>query len=134
MGVTLQLLRDKTVNNIQSEFNKAYPFLKIDMYKSSGRGQFEGGRVKLNYSTLLGVAGILEEGELLVFDSMTVGQLEKTFLEKFGVLVQVSRKSGSVWLETTMTDRWTLKQQNDHGRELSEPANTSLPANDADVQ
>lgn len=134
MGVTLQLLRNKTVNNIQLEFNKAYPFLKIDMYKPSGRGQFEGGRVKLNYSTLLGAAGILEEGELLVFDSMTVGQFEKSFLEKFGVMVQVSRKSGTVWLETTMTDRWTLKQQNDHGRELSEPVSTSLPTNEADVQ
>ena len=104
------------------------------MYKPSGRGQFEGGRVKLNYSTLLGAAGILEEGELLVFDSMTVGQFEKSFLEKFGVMVQVSRKSGTVWLETTMTDRWTLKQQNDHGRELSEPVSTSLPTNEADVQ
>jgi hypothetical protein len=134
MSVVLQVRRNKTVNDIQSGFSAAYPFLKIDMYKPSGRGQFEGGRLKLGYSTLLGVAGILEEGELLIFDSMTVGQLEKAFLEKFGMLVQVSRKSGSVWLETTMTDRWTLKQQNDHGRELSEPANTSLPTNEADAQ
>ncbi len=134
MSVVLQVRRNKTVNDIQSEFSAAYPFLKIDMYKPSGRGQFEGGRLKLGYSTLLGAAGILEEGELLIFDSMPVGQLEKAFLEKFGVLVQVSRKSGSVWLETTMTDRWTLKQQNDHGRELSAPAGTSFPADEADAQ
>lgn len=134
MSVTLQVRRNKTVNEIQSEFNNAYPFLKIDMYKPSGRGQFEGGRVKLAYSTLLGAANILEEGELLVFDSMTVGQFEKSFLEKFGVMIQVSRKSGTVWLETTMTDRWTLKQQNDHGRELSEPASTALPTGEADAQ
>ena len=134
MSVTLRLLRNKTVNSIQAEFNTAYPFLKIDMYKPVGRGQFEGGRVKLGHSVLLESLDTLKEGEFLIFDSMTVGQLEKSFLEKFGVLVQVSRKSGSVWLETTMTDNWTLKQQNDHGRELSEPAGTSLPADDAEAQ
>ncbi|MFC0771358.1 hypothetical protein [Terrimonas alba] len=134
MSVTIQVRRNKTVTDIQSAFNKAYPFLKIDMYKPLGRGQFEGGRIRLGNSTLLETANILEEGDLLVFDSMTVGQFEKSFLEKFGVLVQVSRKSGAVWLETTMTDRWTLKQQNDHGRELSEPASTSLPTSDGDTQ
>lgn len=104
------------------------------MYKPSGRGQFEGGRIKLGHSILLGAAGIGEEGDLSVFDSMTVGQLEKSFLEKFGMLVQVSRKSGSVWLETTMTDSWTLKQQNDHGRELSAPAGRYLPPDEAGIQ
>jgi hypothetical protein len=31
----------------------------------------------------------------------------------------VFRKSGNLWLETTMTDDWTLQQQNDHGYEIS---------------
>ena len=52
---------------------------------------------------------------------MTVGELEKLFRERFGANIQVSRKSGTLWLETTMTDNWTLKQQNEHGRELSSP-------------
>ena len=130
MSVTLQVRRNITVNALQSAFNDAYPFLKIELYKFSTRGQFEGGRVKLVPSALLGTS-VIDEGDLSVFDSMTVGQLEEIFCQKFGVVLQVSRKSGSVWLETTMTDSWTLKQQNDHGRELSEPASTSLPTNGA---
>jgi hypothetical protein len=43
------------------------------------------------------------------------------------MVVQVSRKSGTLWLETTMTDSWTLGQQNEHGRELSTPATKILP-------
>jgi len=58
--------------------------------------------------------------------------LEKSFYDRFDMLVQVSRKSGSIWLETTMTDNWTLKQQNDHGRELSEPVKKILPGREMD--
>ncbi|MEI9910895.1 MAG: hypothetical protein WDO71_15215 [Bacteroidota bacterium] len=64
---------------------------------------------------------------------MTVGQLEDIFQKQFGLQVQVSRRSGTLWLETTMTDNWTLKQQNDHGRELSEPANISRVTRREDI-
>jgi len=70
-------------------------------------------------------AGLKKSGELELNDEMTVGELENSFLEKFWLNVQVSRRSGNLWLETTMTDKWTLKQQNDHGRELSEPVKTN---------
>ena len=43
-----------------------------------------------------------------------------TFGEVYGLGVQVFRKSGNVWLETTVTDSWTLKEQNDQGESLSE--------------
>ena len=64
--------------------------------------------------------------------SMTVGQLEKAFRERFGLNMQVSRKSGPVWLETTVTDKWTLRQQNEHGRELSVPVKKILPEDELD--
>jgi hypothetical protein len=49
---------------------------------------------------------------------MTVEELEKSFLVKFGLNVQVFRKSGKSWLETTITDKWTLEKQNTQGEEL----------------
>jgi hypothetical protein len=36
-----------------------------------------------------------------------------------GLYVQVFRKSGKVWLETTATDNWSLYKQNEEGQELS---------------
>jgi hypothetical protein len=61
----------------------------------------------------------MHEGAIQLSDNMTVSNLEDTFSDRFGLQVQVFRKSGNLWLETTKTDAWTLKVQNDHGREIS---------------
>ena len=50
---------------------------------------------------------------------MTVIDLEKKFREVFGLGIQVFRKSGKAWLETTLTDNWTLEEQNRQGEALS---------------
>jgi hypothetical protein len=36
---------------------------------------------------------------------------EQTLKEKFGINVQVFRKAGELWLQTTITDHWTLAEQ-----------------------
>jgi hypothetical protein len=117
----LYILSNKTISDVQQDFNAAYSFLKIEFYKQTIVRSGSPVRQKINKTSLLNAAGIGPEGVLEVTDLMTVGQLEKTFLDRFGIAAQVSRKSGILWLETTMTDNWTLKQQNDHGKELSEP-------------
>ena len=50
---------------------------------------------------------------------MTVSDLEQKFAELFGLSVQVFRKSANVWLETTVTDGWTLEEQNRQGEALA---------------
>ena len=50
---------------------------------------------------------------------MTVVDLEQSFSDVFGLGVQIFRKSGKVWLETTVTDGWTLDEQNRQGEALS---------------
>lgn len=123
----IEVKKNKTIADVQDDFNLFYPFLKLDFYKkANGRlGSFI--KEKLLKTIFLNAVGDGKEGELEVADSMTVGQLEKSFRERFGMIVQVSRKSGTIWLETTMTDSWTLKHQNEHGRELSSPAKRVLP-------
>ncbi|MFI5131557.1 MAG: hypothetical protein ACHQFX_16260 [Chitinophagales bacterium] len=120
--MVLHISQHKTLGEIQKEFNKAYPFLKIEFYRNTEPGF---ARRHLNNSMSLTAAGLRKNGELELADLKTVGELENQFVENFGLTVQVSRRSGNLWLETTMTDNWTLKQQNDHGRELSEPTTTN---------
>jgi hypothetical protein len=122
MKMILHILQDRTLKEAQDEFSSAYPFLRIEFYRSNGPGI---ARRHLKNSMMLAAAGLKGTGEIELNDLMTVGQLEDIFQKQFGLQVQVSRRSGTLWLETTMTDNWTLKQQNDHGRELSEPANIS---------
>jgi hypothetical protein len=58
---------------------------------------------------------------------MKVGELENLFAEKFGLYVQLFRKSGKVWLQTTTTDTWTLKEQSKLASEQVESDNEPMP-------
>ncbi len=60
-----------------------------------------------------------------------VHDLEEKFREEFGLNVQVFRKSGKIWLETTATDNWTLGYQNSQGQELDK-ANLSNDREETD--
>ena len=114
----LDINGDKTIREVQQRFNAQYPFLKLEFYKVQDSSPAIAGRKRLDHSARLKAAGLKKAGRFAIKEEMTVGELENAF-EQFGLQVQVSRKSGILWLETTMTDRWTLRKQNEHGREIS---------------
>jgi len=130
--MVLQLLKTRSVADVQHDFSREYPFLRIDFFREVGGRLGSLLKQKLNKTVKLSSSGKFREGELEIYESMTVGQLEEAFRERFGLNMQVSRKSGPVWLETTVTDKWTLKQQNEHGRELSVPVKKILPEDELD--
>lgn len=106
--------KSKKISSVQQEFQKLFPLLKIEFYKKM-HSKAEGSSMKdmLNSETTIGnvqkkdAAGIIE-----INDPTTVAELENMFFEKFGLAVQVFRKSNNVWLQTTTTDNWTLAEQN----------------------
>ena len=112
--------RKSQIGDVQREFNVLFPFLKIELFKEKHRYR-EGSAKRSQLSPNLYIndlsAYLPERIELA--ESMTVLELEKLFEDQLGLHLQVFRKSGKLWLETTMTDNWTLKQQNDHGMEIS---------------
>jgi len=62
---------------------------------------------------------IHKSGSILITPGMTVCKLEQNFRDVYGLSVQIFRRSGKVWLETTVTDGWTLQEQNSQGEDLS---------------
>lgn len=114
----LTLLKKKVIRDLQKEFSNAYPYLKLEFYKTYA-GPVDPLRDRLTPSTLLEDAGLKEDGTIAIDGDLTVRQLEKKFKHDHGLLAQVSRRSGMLWLETTMTDSLTLEKQNEHGREIS---------------
>ena len=62
---------------------------------------------------------------------MKVAELENAFAKSFGFAVQVFRKSGNVWLQTTATDDWTLEEQNLKATEIEKQ--TALEKNIIDA-
>ena len=108
------------VSDLQREFNLLFPFLKLELFRH--KHGYQGASPKREklppFLYLEGLATQLPE-QIIVSESMTVQELEKLFEDQLGLHLQVFRKSGTLWLETTITDGWTLKQQNDHGMEIS---------------
>ncbi|HZI55114.1 MAG TPA: hypothetical protein VFD56_15465 [Chitinophagaceae bacterium] len=130
--MVLHILKTRSVGDVQHDFSQEYPYLRMDFFKQLAGKHGPSIKQKVVRTAKLSASGKLTEGELEIHDSMTVGQLESVFRERFGINMQVSRKSGPVWLETTVTDKWTLKQQNEHGRELSVPVKKILPEDELD--
>lgn len=124
------------VSDIQRDFNRLFPYLKIELFKHKhGYKEASPRQGRLPHYLYLSDLATQLPAQISVPESMTVLELEKMFEEQLGLNLQVFRKSGNLWLETTMTDGWSLKQQNDHGMEISRtPAVTVIQESNKDQQ
>lgn len=106
---------------IQESFSRAFPYLKLEFFaKPHTPGGASSKKIIKHHSKTIGdCRTIHKNGSISITGSMTVGDLEQRFLDLYGLGVQVFRKSGKVWLETTVTDSWTLDSQNQEGESLS---------------
>lgn len=106
---------------IQEEFNKHFPYLKLEFFSKPHKpgGATAKKFVKHNSKTLGECRTIHNTGTITITPNMTVSDLEQSFADVYGLGVQVFRQSGRVWLETTVTDKWTLEEQNSQGESLS---------------
>ncbi|MFN8260659.1 MAG: hypothetical protein U0X41_06915 [Chitinophagales bacterium] len=113
---------DKKLAEIQHEFHKHFPFLKLEFYAHTHQpGEISGKSDKLNLSIPIREWTEGEDSfEWHINEQMTVAELEGIFQQKSHIGVQVFRKSGLNWLQTGTTDKWTLEAQNAKGREMSE--------------
>ena len=117
----IKIIDAKKISTLQEEFHEAFPFLKLEFFHHRHKS-FEGSVKKdiLNPDTTLKQCRKKKtEGAILLKETMKVTEIEHLFQDVFGLSAQVFRKSGRSWIETTVTDDWTLKQQNDEGKELS---------------
>lgn len=121
-NVNLMIQGDRPIREVQKEFSNTFPFLKIEFFRN---GSIRKDRYPLEKLISPGMnikdawSQKKQEGNLQITGDMTVLQLEKELMDRFCLSGQVFRRSGNLWLETTLTDHWTLDQQNDHGREIS---------------
>lgn len=110
------------IENVQKQFNGIFPYLKIEFFREphvAGKGTAK--NKIIDATTRLGlVQKIKKDGTIEVKAEMNVSTFEKLFEDRFGLYVQVFRKSGSIWLETSATDSWTLEQQNEEGKSLAQ--------------
>jgi hypothetical protein len=116
---------ERTIFAIQEQFNALFPYLKIEFFsKPHIAGGASPKSQLVNDSKKIGECRTIhKQGSITIVPSMIVSYLEQLFNDIYGLSVQVFRKSGNAWLETTVTDSWTLKEQNDQGEELTKFVN-----------
>ena len=121
----LRIDSSQTISGVQKQFNDLYSFLRLEFFRQppvSGAGNAKNKMITYDMK-LRDIQNIIKTGEIKVSNQTLVSELENQFEKEFGLYVQVFRKSGKIWLETTATDNWTLEQQNEEGKSLNEQLN-----------
>jgi hypothetical protein len=111
--MVLYLENDTPVKALQDKFNALYPFLQLHFIKTFRE---DGKPLKkivkgLPEQRLSEITGTLVPGMVSIEGTCTVAEILDNF-RSHGLAVQVYRKSGTLWVETSLTEDWTLERQN----------------------
>lgn len=122
----INLSRDQTIADVQAEFTKQFPKLKIEFFKHDHE---EGDGSPLNDmiepTTKLGEIMTGGDSHFDFDQTIKVGELEQSLKEYFGLNIQVFRLSNKTWIQTTLTDDWTLQEEEELAEEMSNDNNNN---------
>ena len=120
----LRIEKGGLLKDTQKEFNAVYPYLRIEFFKSPHLG-IEGKKPqdkgKITTVPVSSSEWFSKSGTINIEEKTTAYTLENQFLEKCGLSIKLFRKSGSLWIETTLTESWSLEKQNEEGEFMSSP-------------
>ena len=111
-----------TLTELKLAFNQRFPYLKWEFFyphHSPNKASSKKELITTN-PEIEQLNPHIQIGSLQFTAETTVKELEELVWNQFGLAIQVFRKSGDMWLETTITDQWSLGFQNEQGQELSE--------------
>ncbi len=110
--------KDSLAEDVKKIFTACYPFLKIELYnKPLTNFKYKNETISFNLPLMQGVKK-QSKAIIDIEKNKTVAELENDFL-LIGLKAEIFRKSGNVWVETSLTNNWTLQQQNAEAEELS---------------
>jgi hypothetical protein len=116
-------INDKVlIIELQNQFNKEFPYLKIEFFSEPRipSKHLPKTAVYPSQKKLGTCRKIHKDGVIRITPDDTVEKLENIFWNEFGLTAEVFRRSGNLWIETSLTDSWTLKLQNEEGKALSD--------------
>lgn len=124
----MKIYNTKQLKTLQKEFNNRFPYLKIEFFKKAHEyGINSEENERLNPELTVGDVRKMENvGKLVMDGAIPVGVFEKMLEDRFGLFVQVYRNSYGKWLQTWVTDIWTLEEQNNRGEVLSQAQRPSF--------
>ncbi len=117
--LTLKIDESKSVGDFKKEFSSTFPFLKIELFKKSS-SQVDPKNTKS--TIVLASNQPLSKGTftLHIEGETSVAELKAMFLKKLGIIIRVCRRSGNMWVETSLTDDWSLGKQNHEAEQMNQ--------------
>ena len=117
----LQFNRKTKIKDLQKIFSDAYPHLKIEFYKKPHREkELSSMKDRISSDEIISeLDNFKGRGSVSIAENRTVADVEAEFYHKSGIAVQVSRRTGDLWIETSLTDYRTLGMQNQQGKMAS---------------
>ena len=117
----LKIDRSSSLKSIQSDFNAYYPFLKIEFFKQipSHHLLYKTDSYSISESRKY-LEGFYDGIAMIdISRKRSVTAVEKELEKILGLTARVFRKSGNVWVETTLTNEWSLGEANEEGKQIS---------------
>lgn len=112
LKIKMKIELKHSLKEIKTEFSKLFEGLKIEFYKKA-HNNAEGSSNTLILDddlTIEELTSKLSSFEIPVEGKMMVSEVETLFKQK-GLNIQVFRRVGDVWIQTTSTDSYSLNKQ-----------------------
>ncbi len=118
--MTIKIDRDTTICDFNDRFKTLFPYLKVEFFRK-GHNKFAPSHSKFMYSDQLekisNICELSEPVEIELRPDLKTFEFEEIMERKYGMHIQVMRRSGDTYLITSQTDDWTLEEQNNAGFE-----------------
>jgi hypothetical protein len=115
--------RHTRLRDLQAAFANVFSYLRLEFFRKPVQPYLPSPKTDMRSPDEIALSADWSHtvAELAINSHWKVSEVEELFASEAGLYVQVFRKSGNLWIETTFTDDWTLEQQNNEGELLSTP-------------
>jgi len=119
-AMKINIDKESLIGDIQKQFTAHYSFLKIQFHKKrSSDKRFIREEPAAPCELFRNLSGTDKTGIVNINCKRSIADVENEFKNKYGVDAEILRKSGTLWIETSLTDDWSLEKQNKEGEQIS---------------
>ncbi len=116
----IKIDNESQVSDIQRQFTARYPFLKIQFHKKHNGYKHTGREESASPGELFrNLCSSSKTGCVDINNKRSIADVENDFKREYGVDAEILRQSGTLWIETSLTDDWSLEKQNKEGEQIS---------------
>lgn len=118
--IRIDINSSASINEVNEPFRAKFPYLRLEFFAFKTGGNFREDKKHLIIEKDVALGKLFpkfRKASISLSGNLKARTLENMITEQSGLHVQVFRKSGSVWLETIITDSKTLTALNTIGME-----------------